>query len=57
MRLALRLSAAGWGLEVDFGRTEEEEPQEHVVLSGGPIGFALPEPEIEEYDEEDEECP
>jgi hypothetical protein len=39
--LSLCLSLFGWGLELDFGRVDEE-PEEAVVLSGGPMGFAIP---------------
>ncbi|MFC4089342.1 hypothetical protein [Micromonospora sp. GCM10011541] len=54
MRLAFQLLVAGHLFEVGFGPHEEHEPEERVTLSGGPIGFALPEPD-EDIDEEDEE--
>lgn len=52
MRLAFQLLVAGHAFEVGFGPHEEHEPEEHVVLGGGPIGFALPEPEDDIEEEE-----
>lgn len=58
MRLAFQLLIAGHAFEVGFGPHEDQEPeQEQVTLSGGPIGFALPEPARDSDDEEGEECP
>lgn len=53
MRLIFQVTAFGHAFEVGFGPHEDSEPEEQVALSGGPIGFALPEPE----DEDDEEGP
>lgn len=53
MKLAFQLLVFNHLLELGFGPHEEHEPEGHVTLSGGPIGFALSEVEDERKEEEE----